>query len=214
MPSQLQGNFGAGSRNPFNYSKVIQSTRDPVTQWLTFEEITNQLNLFQDESQDDYLSQLELATRMAIEDYLGVPIFNVTYQASYMISGLMAAPVSLDLPEVSQNGVTINWIKYYNDLNPPVLTTITSSNYYYDPTGNKVVLFEVPNNINTYVTAPMLCQYTLQGSVIGQYPVVKQAGLMLLTHLYNNRSATSAENLKQIPFAVDQLLRVYKPLVM
>jgi hypothetical protein len=214
MPSQLQGNFGAGSRNPFNYSKVIQSTRDPVTQWLTFEEITNQLNLFQDESQDDYLSQLELATRMAIEDYLGVPIFNVTYQASYMISGLMAAPVSLDLPEVSQNGVTINWIKYYNDLNPPVLTTITSSNYYYDPTGNKVVLFEVPNNINTYMTAPMLCQYTLQGSVIGQYPVVKQAGLMLLTHLYNNRSATSAENLKQIPFAVDQLLRVYKPLVM
>jgi hypothetical protein len=214
MPSQLQGNFGAGSRNPFNYSKVIQSARDPVTQWLTFEEITNQLNLFQDESQDDYLSQLELATRMAIEDYLGVPVFNVTYQASYMISGLMAAPVSLDLPEVSQNGVTINWIKYYNDLNPPVLTTITSSNYYYDPTGNKVVLFEVPNNINTYMTAPMLCQYTLQGSVIGQYPVVKQAGLMLLTHLYNNRSATSAENLKQIPFAVDQLLRVYKPLVM
>jgi len=214
MPSQLQGNFGAGSRNPFNYSKVIQSTRDPVTQWLTFEEITNQLNLFQDESQDDYLSQLELATRMAIEDYLGVPVFNVTYQASYMISGLMAAPVSLDLPEVSQNGVTINWVKYYNDLNPPVLTTITSSNYYYDPTGNKVVLFEVPNNINTYMTAPMLCQYTLQGSVIGQYPVVKQAGLMLLTHLYNNRSATSAENLKQIPWAIDQLLRPYRPLVM
>ena len=214
MPSQLQGNFGAGSRNPFNYSKVIQSNRDPVTQWLTYDEITNQLNLFQDESQDDYLAQLELAARMAIEDYLGVPVFNVTYQASYMISGLMAAPVSLDLPEVSQNGVTINWVKYYNDLNPPVLTTITNTNYYYDPTGNKVVLFEVPNNINTYMTAPMLCQYTLQGSVIGQYPVVKQAGLMLLTHLYNNRSATSAENLKQIPWAIDQLLRPYKPLVM
>lgn len=214
MPSQLQGNFGAGSRNPFNYSKVIQSTRDPVTQWLTFEEITNQLNLFQDESQDDYLAQLELATRMAIEDYLGVPVFNVTYQASYMISGLMAAPVSLDLPEVSQNGVTINWVKYYNDLNPPVLTTITSSNYYYDPTGNKIVLFEVPNNINTYMTAPMLCQYTLQGSVIGQYPVVKQAGLMLLTHFYNNRSAISAEQHKQMPWAIDQLLRPYKPLVM
>ena len=214
MPSQLQGNFGAGSRNPFNYSKVIQSNRDPVTQWLTYDEITNQLNLFQDESQDDYLAQLELAARMAIEDYLGVPVFNVTYEASYMISGLMAAPVSLDLPEVSQNGVTINWVKYYNDLNPPVLTTITSSNYYYDPTGNKVVLFEVPNNINTYMTAPMLCQYTLQGSVIGQYPVVKQAGLMLLTHLYNNRSATSAENLKQIPWAIDQLLRPYRTLVM
>jgi hypothetical protein len=214
MPSQLQGNFGAGSRNPYNYSKVIQSNRDPVTQWLTYDEITNQLNLFQDESQDEYLTQLELATRMAIEDYLGVPVFNVTYQASYLISGLMAAPVSLDLPEVSQNGVTINWVKYYNDLNPPVLTTIASSQYYFDPTGNKIVLFEVPNNVNTYMTAPMLCQYTLQGSVIGQYPVVKQAGLMLLTHFYNNRSAISEAKQYQLPWAIDQLLRPYRTLVM
>ena len=214
MPSQLQGNFGAGSRNPFNYSKVIQSNRDPVTQWLTLDEITNQLNLFADESQDEFLSQLELAARMAIEDYLGVPIFGVTYQASYLISGLMAAPVSLDLPEVSQNGVTINWVKYYNDLNPPVLTTIAGSQYYYDPTENKLVLFEVPSNVNTYMTAHMLCQYTLQGSVIGQYPVVKQAGLMLLTHFYNNRSAISEAKQYQLPWAIDQLLRPYKTLVM
>ena len=214
MPSQLQGNFGAGSRNPFNYQKVVQSNRDIVSQWLTLDEITNQLNLFSDESQDTYLEALELATRMAIEDYLGFPICNVTYEVGYMISGLMAAPVSLDFPEVSQTGVTINSVKYYNDLNPPVLTTITSSNYYFDPTGNKLVLFEVPNNINTYMTAPMLCQYTLQGSVIGQYPVVKQAGLMLLTHLYNNRSAISEAKQYQLPWAIDQLLRPYKPLIL
>ena len=214
MPSQLQGNFGAGSRNPFNYQKVVQSNRDIVTQWLTLDEITNQLNLFADESQDAYLESLELATRMAIEDYLGFPICNVTYEVGYMISGLMAAPVSLDFPEVSQSGVTINSVKYYNDLNPPVLTTITSSNYYFDPTGNKLVLFEVPNNINTYMTAPMLCQYTLQGSVIGQYPAVKQAGLMLLTHFYNNRSAISETKQYQLPWAIDQLLRPYRTLVM
>ena len=214
MPSQLQGNFGAGSRNPFNYQKVVQSNRDIVSQWLTLDEITNQLNLFADESQDAYLEALELATRMAIEDYLGFPICNVTYEVGYLISGLMAAPVSLDFPEVSQTGVTINSVKYYNDLNPPVLTTITSSNYYFDPTGNKLVLFEVPNNINTYMTAPMLCQYTLQGSVIGQYPAVKQAGLMLLTHFYNNRSAISEAKQYQLPWAIDQLLRPYKTLVM
>ena len=214
MPSQLQGNFGAGSRNPFNYQKVVQSNRDIVSQWLTLDEITNQLNLFADESQDAYLEALELATRMAIEDYLGFPICNVSYEVGYMISGLMAAPVSLDFPEVSQSGVTINSVKYYNDLNPPVLTTITSSNYYFDPTGNKLVLFEVPNNINTYMTAPMLCQYTLQGSVIGQYPAVKQAGLMLLTHFYNNRSAISEAKQYQLPWAIDQLLRPYKTLVM
>lgn len=214
MPSQLQGNFGAGSRNPFNYQKVVQSNRDIVSQWLTLDEITNQLNLFADESQDAYLEALELATRMAIEDYLGFPICNVTYEVGYLISGLMAAPVSLDFPEVSQTGVTINSVKYYNNLNPPVLTTITSSNYYFDPTGNKLVLFEVPNNINTYMTAPMLCQYTLQGSVIGQYPVVKQAGLLLLTHFYNNRSAISEAKQHQLPWAIDQLLRPYKTLVM
>ena len=214
MPSQLQGNFGAGSRNPFNYQKVVQSNRDIVSQWLTLDEITNQLNLFADESQDAYLEALELATRMAIEDYLGFPICNVTYEVGYMISGLMAAPVSLDFPEVSQSGVTINSVKYYNNLNPPVLTTITSSNYYFDPTGNKLVLFEVPNNINTYMTAPMLCQYTLQGSVIGQYPAVKQAGLMLLTHFYNNRSAISEAKQYQLPWAIDQLLRPYRTLVM
>ena len=214
MPSQLQGNFGAGSRNPFNYQKVVQSNRDIVSQWLTLDEITNQLNLFADESQDAYLESLELATRMAIEDYLGFPICNVTYEVGYLISGLMAAPVSLDFPEVSQTGVTINSVKYYNNLNPPVLTTITSSNYYFDPTGNKLVLFEVPNNINTYMTAPMLCQYTLQGSVIGQYPAVKQAGLMLLTHFYNNRSAISEAKQYQLPWAIDQLLRPYKTLVM
>lgn len=214
MPSQLQGNFGAGSRSPFNYQKVVQSNRDIVSQWLTLDEITNQLNLFSDESQDTYLEALELATRMAIEDYLGFPICNVTYEVGYMISGLMVAPVSLDFPEVSQTGITINSVKYYNDLNPPVLTTITSSNYYFDPTGNKLVLFEVPNNINIYMTAPMLCRYTIQGSVIGQYPVVKQAGLMLLTHMYNNRSAISEAKQYQLPWAINQLLRPYKTLVM
>jgi hypothetical protein len=37
---------------------------------------------------------------------------------------------------------------------------------------------------------------------------------MLLTHFYNNRSAISAEQHKQMPWAIDQLLRPYKPLVM
>ena len=64
------------------------------------------------------------------------------------------------------------------------------------------------------MTAPMLCQYTLQGSVIGQYPAVKQAGLMLLTHFYNNRSAISEAKQYQLPWAIDQLLRPYKTLVM
>ena len=69
--------FGAQTRNPFNYSKVGQISRDIATQWLTTQEITDHLNLFDDESQDTYLESLELATRMAIEDYLGMSIFPV-----------------------------------------------------------------------------------------------------------------------------------------
>jgi hypothetical protein len=44
--------------------------------------------------------------------------------------------------------------------------------------------------------------------------VIKQAGLMLLTHIYNNRSNTTDVQLKEIPFGVATLLRPYKPLVM
>jgi hypothetical protein len=44
--------------------------------------------------------------------------------------------------------------------------------------------------------------------------VIKQAGLMMLTHLYNNRSTTSEASLKEIPLGVAALLRPYKPLVM
>jgi len=60
--------FLGTSRNPFNYQKVEQVARDITSQWLTDDEITQQLNMFGDTSQDGYLDSLDLATRMAIED--------------------------------------------------------------------------------------------------------------------------------------------------
>jgi hypothetical protein len=42
------------NRNPFNYEKVEQVSRDIMTSWLTLEEVTQQLNLVDDESQDSY----------------------------------------------------------------------------------------------------------------------------------------------------------------
>jgi hypothetical protein len=204
----------APTRNPFNYDKVVQTSRDLQTQWLTLDEITNQLNLFGDESQDSYLSDLEVAVRMHIEDYLGLPIFNQSYTVYYGASALYGTPLTLDLPEVSQNGVTINSVKYYSDASPPVLTTVASSSYFYDVTGNKVILNDLPTDLNTFMTSPVVCNYTINSSVLAQYPVIKQAGLLLFTHLYNNRSETTAGALQKIPFGVDVLLRQYKPLVM
>ena len=203
----------APTRNPFNYDKVVQTSRDLQTQWLTLDEITNQLNLFGDESQDSYLSDLEVAVRMHIEDYLGLPIFNQSYTVYYGASALYGTPLTLDLPEVSQNGVTINSVKYYSDASPPVLTTVAANSYFYDVTGNKVILNDLPTDLNTYMTSPVVCNYTINSSILAQYPVIKQAGLLLLTHLYNNRSETTAGALQKIPFGVDVLLRQYKPLV-
>jgi hypothetical protein len=217
---QYAAPFGAQTRNPFNYVKVEQIDRDSVTPWLTLDEITNQLNLFQDESQDTYLSSLEVATRQAIEDYLGMSIYPVSYRVWYGSESLVASPICFDLPEVSQNfypsqpGVAINSVGYWNDAFPPVFQTLANSSYFYDPSGNKVIVNNLPTDVNTVMTAPIIVQYTTVSNPLSAYPVIKQAGLLLLTHLYNNRANATETKLKDIPFGVTTLLRSYKPLVM
>jgi hypothetical protein len=212
--------FGASTRNPFSYVKTEQIDRDVVTPWLTLDEITNQINLFEDESQDGYLRSLEVAVRQAIEDYLGLSIFSVTYRVWYGAENLAASPVCLDLPEVSQNqypdmsGVTIERVAFWNNAFPPVLTVVSDSQYYYDASGNKVIIQSLPTTINSQMTAPIICEYSTAPNPLQTYPVIKQAGLLLFTHLYNNRSNTTDNQLKEIPFGVATLLRPYKPLVM
>jgi hypothetical protein len=214
--------YSGSPRNPWSYQKVEQISRDTETAWLTLNEITQQLNLFDDESQDTYLSSLELATRMAIEDYLGMSILPVSYKAYYgATNNSMGMQTALDLPEVSQDtnttiGVTIDEVGFWNIDQPPVFVTLDPTAYFYDPTGNKIIINTLPNDINTVMTSPVVASYTLNSNPIGAYPVIKQAGLLLLTHLYNNRSNTVAGNigLANIPFGVDQLLRPYKPLVL
>ena len=202
------------NRSPFNYAKVEQVSRDIKTSWLTLDEITQQLNLFQDESQDSYLESIELATRMVIEDYLGLTIFSVQYRVYYSdFSSINNSNVYLYLPEASENGIVINSVKCYttSDTTP---ATISNSEYFYDPSGNRIVMTSVPNGINTNIENPIVVTYTTKASFLAQYPVVKQAGLMFLTHLYNNRSTTSERIMRDIPYGVAMLLRPYKPLVM
>jgi hypothetical protein len=212
--------FGASTRNPFSYVKTEQIDRDVVTPWLTLDEITNQINLFEDESQDGYLRSLEVAVRQAIEDYLGLSIFSVTYRVWYGAENLAASPVCLDLPEVSQNqypdmsGVQIDRVAFWNNAFPPVLTVVSPTQYYYDASGNKVIIQSLPTTINSQMTAPIICEYSTAPNPLQTYPVIKQAGLLLFTHLYNNRSNTTDNQLKEIPFGVATLLRPYKPLVM
>lgn len=216
MPAATNGvtPFYGANRNPFNYEKIEQIDRDIVTNWLTLEEITQQLNLFLDESQDAYLSSIELATRMAIEDYLGLTIFPVTYRCYYGQVNSFNTDVALDLPEVSEAGITIDEVAYYTTDPDPVRNVLSTSDYFYDQTGNRVVITSFPNIANPTMANPVEVIYSTNPSFIAQYPVVKQAGLMLLTHIYNNRSNTTSNILHEIPFGVAQLLRPYKPLIM
>jgi hypothetical protein len=221
MASELtSGSFYGTPRNPFSYEKVEQISRDITTSWLTLEEITQQLNLFQDESQDSYLSGLELATRMAIEDYLGMSIFPITYKAYYGSTNNSAGiQTAFDLPEVSQGfrgqcGNVINCVAYYNNDTPPVLTIINPSEYFYDPSANRVIVNTIPNSVSTVIANPIVITWQTKANPLSAYPVIKQAGLLLLTHLYNNRSNTTAGIMHEIPFGVAQLLRPYKPLVL
>jgi hypothetical protein len=216
----VAGPYLGSSRNPYSYEKVEQIGRDISTAWLTLDEITNQLNLFQDESQDSYLESLELATRMTIEDYLGLTIFPVTYRVYYGATNTTGTQMTLDLPAVSQDfqntkGTTINSVGFWNSSTPPVFTKLAKTQYYYDPTGNKIVINSgMPSEVNTIMSNPIVAEYSTAPSIISQYPVIKQAGLLLLTHLYNNRSNSNAAVLHDIPFGVVALLRPYKPLVL
>lgn len=220
MPSETTG-LGyvalAPTRNPFNYDWFEQTNRDVVTPWLTNDEIAQQLNLFTDESQDAYLDSVGLAAKMMIEDYLGLAISSVTYNVYYGVSALYGSPISLDLPENSLQGVTINSVKYYSDDAVPVLTTVSPTTYFYDPTGSKVICSDLPSTINPQMTSPVIVQYTVNASNLSTYPVIKQAGLMLATHIYNNRSETVSGVINpsvKISLGIDAMLRPYKPLVM
>ena len=217
MPTENMtlGEFFGSNRNPYNYAKVEQIARDVTTQWLTLDEITQQLNFFQDESQDAYLESIELATRFAIEDYLGMSIFSTQFRVYYGNTGVYGSALYLDLPEVSigSTGVTINSLVYYgSDSNSAI--TLESTNYFYDQTGNRVVVSAIPTTLSQTIANPIIVTYTQNANPMAFYPVIKQAGLLLLTHIYNNRSASTTESLKMINWGVDALLRPYKPLVM
>jgi hypothetical protein len=220
VENQTLAPFYSNGRNPYNYARFEQISRDVATPWLTLEEITQQLNLFGDESQDTYLSSLELATRMSIEDILGMAIFSTQWNVYYANFGMYDTTLYLDLPEtgvdvVGYPAVTINNVRYYGSSNT-VPITISSADYSYDPTGSRVILNVALNELSQQVANPIVVTFTQNANPLASYPVIKQAGLMLLTHLYNTRSTVgdTVGMKSEIPFGVHAMLRPYKPLVM
>lgn len=223
VENQTLAPFYTTNRNPFNYEKIEQINRDVSTSWLTLEECTQQLNLYDDESQDSYIASLELAARMAIEDYLGFSILPITYRTYYCDPGFTANAIYLDLPETTPItatvpvGVVINSVKFWTGDNNSEINVLDPSNYYLDAGGNRVVVTAgLPEPLAQNMAYPIQVEFTVNSNYVSTYPVIKQAGLMLLTHLYNNRDTVgnTVQQQAQIPFGVSTLLRPYKPLVM
>ncbi len=203
--------FDSGTtRNPFNYQKIEQISRDVSTTWIPLTVVADQLNLYGDTSQDDLLYGLELAARMSIEDHLGISMFETGYRTYYGLTALNSPYTALDLPQ--GDNITVDAVKYWNSANS--LITISSSDYYLDASGSKIVVTAPPSDLNTSRTSPIYAEYTQGPSLLAAYPVVQQAGLLMLMHLYNNRSETHDKVLKRIPLGVDHLLRPYKELVL
>ena len=218
VENQTLAPFYANGRNPYNYARFEQIARDVSTQWLTLDEITQQLNLFNDESQDTYLTSIELATRMAIEDFLGMNIFMTQWRVYYANFGMYNQTIYLDLPETGvgyqgQSSVKINSVVFYGSSNT-IPNVVACTDYTYDPTGSRVILNTQLNELSQEIANPIVVTYTQVANPLSAYPVIKQAGLMLLTHIYNNRSNTTDKILREIPYGVASLLRPYKPLVM
>jgi hypothetical protein len=108
-------------------------------------------------------------------------------------------------------------VNYYTGTGAATKSTLAASNYFFDQSGSRVVVTNgIPQPLAQNVANPIEVEYTVNSAFAAQYPVVKQAGLMLLTHLYNSRSTVgdSVQMKAEIPFGVTMLLRPYKPLVM
>ena len=211
-------NFG-NSRTPFNWTKFIDVSRDFTTNWLDVDLVKYQLNIYGDTSLDTYIEQLTLVAKTYIEDYIGKSINNRSYRAYYRTNVLSGSSnvITLDVPETQATTASVTQVSYYNSASPPVQVVIPASNWFFDPTGNQVILTTGPSlaDVNQYVDSPIMVDYAVgaQGSLSGN-PAIQHAGFLLVTHWYDNRGDATDRLTKMIPHGVTNLLRPYKDLTM
>ena len=207
------GLFSSSDTQPYNWLRYEETDRDVTSQWLSDDEITQTLNLYGDTSQEALLLNLDLAARMFVEEFLGRAIYGRSFTAYYKALVFQAPYSSLDIPS-SRLDTSIDSVQYFNTASPPVQVTLASSAYSYDYTGQKVILYQnLAGSINSYYTAPVQCNFTLANDPIASYPNVRRAGLLYLTHLYNNRADTTEKTLNYIPAGIHHLLLPYQELI-
>lgn len=181
----------------------------PVPVFLSIDDVRMQLNLFGDDSQDDYLQLLASLAQEQVEDYIGQYLQTTTTQNYYQYfdtSGMA----------IMQPNICNVVVKYY-DVNDD-LQTLDSSIYFIDTTVNPVMLKpklnqSFPAALSSTRKNPV--QVTYDSILFGaeansDIERVHHAMMLIVTHWYNSRDNNDADGRPEIQYGFLRLLNKYR----
>lgn len=174
----------------------------PVTEPVTLTEVKSQLRI-DGTSEDTYLATLIAAAREYCEMFQNRAYITQTWELT--LDGWPCFPIKLPMPQL----VSVTSIKYFDTAN--VETTWAASNYFVDADSEpgRVGLaygITLPTTTLREINAVKIRYVAGYGAATAVPLRTKQAILMLIGHLYENRETVSPVDLKEIPFAVSSLL--------
>lgn len=174
----------------------------PTTEPVTVTEVETHLRLAAG-SENTYLATLIAAAREYCEMFQNRAYITQTWELT--LDGWPCFPLKLSMPPL----ISVTSIKYFDTAD--VETLWADTNYYVDTDsepgriglGYNIVL---PTTTLRSLNAIKI-QYVAGYSASGDVPQsIKQAILLLVGHMYENRETVSPVELKEIPFAVSALL--------
>lgn len=174
----------------------------PATEPVSLTETKSQLRI-DSTTEDTYLGTLIAAAREYCEMFQNRAYITQTWELT--LDGWPRFPIKLPMPQL----VSVTSIEYFDTAN--VEATWASSNYFVDADSEpgRIGLgynISLPTTTLRAINAVKI-QYVAGYGAASAVPLrTKQAILMLIGHLYENRETVSPVDLKEIPFAVSSLL--------
>lgn len=174
----------------------------PATEPVSLAEVKSQLRI-DSITEDTYLGTLIAAAREYCEMFQNRAYITQTWELT--LDGWPCFPIKLPMPQL----ISVTSIKYFDTAN--VEATWAASNYFEDTDsepgriglGYNIVLPTITLRPINAVKIRYVAGYGAASAVSLR---TKQAILMLIGHLYENRETVSPVDLKEIPFAVSSLL--------
>lgn len=174
----------------------------PATEPVTVTEVETHLRLAAG-SENTYLATLIAAAREYCESFQNRAYITQTWELT--LDQWPCFPLKLPMPQL----VSVTSIKYFDTANVEAIWA--SSNYFVDVDSEpgRIGLgynISLPTTTLRAINAVKI-RYVAGYGAAADVPLrTKQAILMLVGHLYENRETVSPVDLKEIPFAVSSLL--------